>query len=297
MKLFFNYKGYIYLLGAVLAYSSMPVLIRTLDEGAVPPAAQVFLRYVVSFSLALSYFVLKGSRFNFKKGNIFFLVLLGVCGYGLTNLFFTYSFIYTEIGNALFLFYSFGIMTPILAFFVLKEKLNRFNWIGLIITFIAIALLFRPNSFDTWKLGGVFALLAALGQSIYIIGRRKFKEYSSELMMLSSTFLGVVSIGVISFLLHSDFYFEDDGIGLLTSETWITIIIFGILNFLGWLLMSKGFEHVKAKTGSIFLLSENVLAVLWGLVVFSEIPSLAVVFGGLMIILATILVTVKGDKL
>lgn len=290
-----KYKGYLAFLGAILAYSSMPVLIRNLDADDMPPSAQVLLRYIVSFSLAATYLVITKEKFKLK-GKYLLILFLGIFGYGLTNLLFTYSVVNTEIGNALFIFYSFGIIAPLLAMIFLGEKFNKYNWIGLSITLIGLLMLFRPNSFDTWKIGAIYALGSAISQSIYIVGRRKLPEYSSGMMLVMSTFLGIVSVGLFSMLYDSSFYFEGEGITQLSLETWLVTILFGFLNFSGWFLMSKGFEYVKATTGSILLLGENVLALLWAGIFFSEYPSVGVILGGIAIIIATIVIVLKGDR-
>ncbi len=291
-----KYRGYFFLIGAVLAYSSMPVLVRFLDDGDMPPAAQVFLRYIVSFSFAAGYFTLTRAKFNLKMQKLWLLVLMGVVGYGLTNLFFTYAMLKTEIGSGLFIYYSFGVIAPILAYFFLGERFNKFNWIGIVLTVMGLFLLFRPNSFDTWRVGALFALLTAVSQSVYIIGRKKLPNYSSSLLMVCSTFLGILSVGLISLIMENDFYFGREGIVNITAETWLLTILFGFLNFTAWFLTNKGFEYAKVTTGSLVLLSENAFALMWGAVFFSELPTIYAIVGGICIIAASVLVIVKGKK-
>ena len=60
--------------------------------------------------------------------------------------------------------------------------------------------------------------------------------------------------------------------------------------------MSKGFQLVKASTGSLVMLVENVFVVIIGLLFLSEVPTLATIGGGLLVIAAGVLVTLKGDN-
>lgn len=288
-------KGYLAFLGAILAYSSMPVLIRVLDDGDMPASAQVFLRYIVSFGFALAYLVSAKAEFKLKK-NIPLLLLVAFLGYALTNLFFTYSVVNTEIGNALFIFYSFGIIAPVFAFVFLGEKFNKYNWVGLVLTFFGLLLLFRPNSFDTWQLGAVYAFASAIGQSIYIVGRRKLSQYSASMIMVVNTFVGILSIGLFSLIYDTEFYFQTGGIDNLAVETWLVTGLFGFLNFSAWFLVNKGFEYTKTATGSILMMGENVLALLWAAIFFAEYPSITLLGGGILIVLATVMIILKGDK-
>jgi drug/metabolite transporter (DMT)-like permease len=60
--------------------------------------------------------------------------------------------------------------------------------------------------------------------------------------------------------------------------------------------MSKGFQYVKAATGSLVMLVENVFVVIIGMIFLQEMPTLMTIFGGLLVIAAAVLVTLKGDN-
>jgi len=290
-------KGIVFLLGATLVYSIIPVLIRSLDAGDVPPMSQVFLRYIFAFISAGIYFIfIKKEKLSLKTGNWKLLLLAGAFGYGLANLLFTYGIIYTDVANALFLFYSFGIITPILGFLILREKINKYNVISLIIGATSLLFLFTPTSVSTWKLGGILAFGSALTQSFYLVSRKKLKEYSSALVLFTSTFLGMLLVGSLALIFENNFYFGEAEIKSMEVSTWILTILFGIGNFSAWYFMSKGFEYVKATTGSLVLLTENVLAISFVFLFFQEVPSVMAIFGGLLIVFASILVILKGDN-
>lgn len=289
-------RGAFYLLLSAFLYSLMPVMIRFLGDGGIPPISQVFLRYIFAFFSAFLYFKLTKSKFAIQKKDIILLALLAVFGYALTNLFFTYGIIFTEISNVLFIFYCFSIITPILGHILLKEKINTFNVIAFFLTFLALLLLFRPNSVSTWRIGGIFALLTAFGQSFYLIGRKKLTRYSSQFLLLLSTLLGVLVLGSLAFLLEKSFYTSIGGIHSLRPQTWIVTIVFGIDNFLAWLFMSKGFQYVKSALGSLLLLSELLFATTFAFMFFSEIPTIYTIIGGLFIIGSSVLVIFKGDN-
>ncbi len=290
-----NTKGIIFLLASALLYSIMPVLIRLLGAGHIPPMSQVFLRYIFAFISALVYFLITKSKLSVRPKDIPFLILVGVFGYALTNLFFTYGIIYTQISNGLFIFYCFSIITPILGYLFLKEKANRYNVIAVILTLVALLLLFRPNSVTTWKIGGFFALLSAFGQSFYLISRKRLPYYSSQLLLLGSTCIGVLILGILAGTFEHSFY-TVSGIGSLAPNSWIVTIVFGIDNFLAWLLMSKGFQYMKSALGSILLLAELVFATAFAFLFFREIPTIFTILGGLLIISSSVLIILKGDN-
>lgn len=137
------------------------------------------------------------------------LLIATVFGYALTNVFFTYGILLTQVSNALFLFYSYAVITPTLGYVFLKEKTNTLNIVALLISIVGLVLLYQPNSFVTWRIGWLFALLSALGQSAYIIARKKLPEYSAGFMLLANSFVGVVFVGIMSLVFENQFYFQN----------------------------------------------------------------------------------------
>lgn len=287
-------KGIIYLLASALIYSSLPVFIRSLNADKIGPTAQVLLRYLFAFLIAAIYLRLSKTKFLIDRRSFWLLFLTAIIGYSLTNLFFTYGIIYTQVANALFIVYSFAIFTPILAFIFLKEKANRYNFISLGLGLLSLLLLFQPNYLATWKIGGLFAFLCALGQSFYLIARKKLHQYSAQQLMVINTATGVVTMAILTSILYPQFYTTT--LKTLSLQSWLTALIAGAINFFGWLLMSKGFQYVKAATGSLLMLVENVFVVVIGFFFLQEIPTLMTILGGLLVISSAIIVTLKGDN-
>jgi drug/metabolite transporter (DMT)-like permease len=279
----------------MVLYSIMPVLIRILGRGNIPPASQVFMRYCVAWIAAITYFTVSKSKFSVKKQDVMLLVLVSLCGYALLNWVYTLANLSTQIGTVLFIFNCSTIMGPLLGYIFLKEKLNNSKIIAMVIGFVSLLFLFRPGPFATWKLGAFFALLAATGNSIYVIGRKKLGSYDSKLILLTNTTLGVIVMGIISFLIESKFYFHG-GITTLAPATWLITFLFGLDNFTAYLFFTKGFQLVSAGTGSMVMLAENIIGVLFAFLFFAEVPTATTLIGGALILTASILVIMKGEK-
>ncbi|MCA9390268.1 DMT family transporter [candidate division WWE3 bacterium] len=287
-------KGLAYLLASTLIYSSITLAIRMVDAQNVPTLSQVFLRYVVAFCFAAGYFVFSRSRFPKVTKKFWLLVLVSIIGYAATNVLFTYGILLTQVSTALFIFYLFSVITPLLAITVLKEKINVYNMAGLVVSSFSLLLLFKPNGIDTWKLGALFALGAAVTQSFYLVGRKVVKEYSSEQVLLICTFLGAMIVGLLSIHYEATFYIAGGGLWKLSNQTWLLIFLSGAANFGGWFFMSKGFEYVSATVGSLLMLIELVFSTVLAMLFFQEIPTISTIFGGMFIVLACTVVILKG---
>lgn len=288
-------RGVLYLCIAMVLYSIMPVLIRVLGRGHIPPASQVFLRYCVAFLAAGTYFSITKSTFAVKKKDALLLFLIALFGYALVNLFYTYANLYTQIGTVLFIFNASTVMGPLLGNLFLKEKLNSSMIVAMVIGFISLFFLFAPGPVATWKSGAVFALLSAVGSSIYVIGRKKLGAYDSKLILLANTTVGVVVLGVISFVIESSFFFGG-GLFSVTPMTWLITILFGLDNFTAYLFMTKGYQLITAGTGSMVMLMENIIGVLFAFLFFAEIPTMMTIMGGVLILAASTLVIIKSER-
>lgn len=267
----------------------MPVLIRTLGRGNIPPVSQVFLRYIVAFFAAMIYFAFTKSVFKVARKDMVLLFIVALFGYALVNLFYTYANLNTQIGTVLFIFNCSTIMGPFLGYLFLKERLSRSMIVAMGIGFISLFYLFSPGPMVNWKTGAVFALLSALGSSFYVIGRKKLASYDSIIILLANTSVGVVTLGIMSMVLEPSFYLTG-GIQSVSWTTWLVTVLFGLDNFAAYLFMTKGFQLLTAGTGSMIMLGENLIGILFAFMFFREIPSTESLTGGILILLASFLV-------
>ena len=284
-------RGIIYLLIASVLYAIMPIWIRMLGH-TMPAFAQVFARYVVAATVAVGFAVWKKESLrpkNARDGIV--LISIAILGYGLSNVAFTVAIINTTITNALFLFFTSSIMTPVLAVIILKEKFTKPLSIAIGLSLLGMYFMFQPQFGSSQVVGMGFALLAAFLVSIYYVGRRIVKDVSASLIMVYSTVFGAIGVGIISMLFERSFW---SGSPLMAMQTLAPIIIiFGIDNFLAWFFLSRGLQTVPAGKGSIILLSELFFGVILSIVYFGEIPTVLTVIGAGCIALSAIVVIKK----
>lgn len=282
-------QGTFYIIAATILYSIMPVLIRTLGRGNIPPLSQVFLRYIVACLAAIVFFRLSKLTILVKKQDVFLLFIVALFGYALVNVFYTLANLNTQIGTVLFIFNCSTVLGPLLGYIFLKERLSRSMIIATIIGLVSLFFLFTPGPMETWKIGAFFALISSVGSSLYVIGRKKLVAYDSSLILLVNTTVGVLVVGLLSVLFEPSFYFQG-GIGTVSLNTWIVTILFGLDNFAAYYCMTKGFQLLSAGEGSMIMLTENIIGIFFAYIFFQEIPSIQSSIGGLLILFASLLV-------
>jgi len=261
----------------------MGVLIRTLNT-QIPPFSQMFLRYIGSSAISLIFVFLNKNSLKPKNLSDFFLLLfIGIFGYSLSTIFFTFSVLNTNLSTVLFIFSTYVVITPLLTYIFLKETMNKNIWPAIVLSLLGTYLLFKPD-FSTINFGTILALLASISASIYYTGSRKLKNYPSPVITAYSTICGVVTASLLSLLFERNFYFTagpqiSKTIVSISPFIWFIVLIFAIDNFASWLFVNKGFQKVQGGTGSIILLTEPVLGTILGIVLYGETLTLSAIIG------------------
>ena len=280
-------KGYIYLLLAAASYASMGLLVRaiSIDTG---PFLQTFLRLIVA-SLVLAGFVWARKKpLALKHPEDYpMIMLMGSIGYALQIILFTLAIYHTTIGNTIFLLSSYPIITALLAYFFLKEKITKNTLIGFGLLLIALALIFQPGGVGTSLIGNLYALGTGVTFSLYILWSRILSKRgnSPETITLWSVCIAVLVSGMTAGA------FETITLAL-SWHTDLFLIFFGILNALAFTFVNKGFALVKAATGTVILMSEPVIGSILGLIFFQEIPTVLFLLGA-GLLLAAVAIAVK----
>lgn len=284
-------KGLLYLILASLCYAAMSIFIRLINT-EIPPFSQMFLRYFVTVSLSVIFVIAQKQKVKpYTTNDFFLLIAIAFFGYTLSTVFFTFSILETTIATALFLFSTNVIITPILAFVLLKEKISQKIWISMIIAICGASLLFQPDFQSKSVVGPLCALIASFVTAIYYVGRRKLQKYSAATMMLYATITGLISMAIAAYIFEPTFIISGS-LSQVSIPIWITMFLFACDNFIAWYFVNKGFESINAGPGSIILLLEPVIGVLIGITLYSEIPT-TISFIGIFLIIGSILIAAR----
>lgn len=285
-------KGLFYIILAGFFYAIMGVFIRMLAH-EIPVFSQIFLRYIVAATIAFTFVKITGTSLLMKnKKDYIIMFLIAIMGYSLSTVFFTYAILTTTIASTIFIFSTYVIITPVLGFIFLQEKISKYKMSAVILSLFGLYLLLNPTKISS-SLGGIFAFIGAILNASYFIGSRKLRTYSAKTLLFYSAFCGMVLLGIISFIFERNFYTlgVNPNIFSLSRFSWVIIFIFGLDNFLAWLFLNKGLQTVKAGTSSMILLIEPIIASLLGIIFYLEIPQIASVLGMIIISAGIILAT------
>lgn len=276
--------GIIALVILAFVFSTFGIFGRFLDSNF-SVFQQTYLRIFVAILITFIIFN-KDLRFRsfLKLPKKEWLVLLfrSLLIYGFASLIYIQAMLTTTYSNATFLT---AIPTiAVLGMIFLQERITLQKF-GIIFLAFAGVLLISVQQFSgafTFGRGELYALIADVFFSLAFIARKWHGNYLNNKEI---TFL----ILVISLFITLILSFIFDRSLPLTGWTPVYVIVIVLAAFFtvsSQLLMNYGFQHVKPFLANNILALEAVYALLIGLFLYTEIPTLQELTGGLLILLS-----------
>ena len=259
----------------LLTYLSFGIL-DTIQKTAVQYHSVFVLLFVkYTFCLIFSFFIAKKN--NVKKyylSNNYKIQItrcvLSVC----EACFFVLSFRYLALADA----HTIGSLSPVLVVFfsylILKEKINLATWVAIGISFFGVLLIMRPGLtiFNPYL---VIPLLAAFFYSLFQIATRLNAQYDdNETMLFYNGLIGVIITSILSI-----FFWQP-----LHSFSFIFFIFLGFFFCMGLFLQIKALSITPASVLAPYNYTIIVWAILFGLVVYKEIPDIFTIIGAIIIV-------------
>lgn len=198
----------------------------------------------------------------------------------LTTVLYILSMHTVSLLNATLLLNTAPLFIPVFAIFFLKTKVPVKIWISLLLGFIGVIFILRPNVVLFEKLGNLYGLGAGIAQSLAFI----------FVKMLTKT-EPVKRINFYFFLLSSCFFAP---FALYFWETppllnWILVFFVGIVSFFSQLFIVKAYHYADASHVGPFQYTAVVFSGLIGWMIWNQIPTFYDLMGVILVILGGIL--------
>ena len=292
MALYFR-KGLTYMIMASLIFALMGAAVKWIGEG-LSPIQVVFYRNV--FGTLFILFSLLGKRLHNPGGKLWLLIFRGVVGtLSLYALF--YNITYMNLGIAITYLQTAPIFVAIFSWFFLKEYMPASGWIAILIGFLGIFLIFKPdvNANLTANIIGIFNGIGA--GAAYTSVRALRKYYDNRTIVLAFMLTGLI-IPAFSFALGEFGYFTD--MPLLSSEfalpesfEWLAVLTVGLTALVGQIFITIAYRHEKAGLVSAIGYINIPFALFIGILLGDPFPDVWSVVGILLIILSGVLISIK----
>ncbi|WP_375749936.1 DMT family transporter [Vibrio sp. HN007] len=191
----------------------------------------------------------------------------------------------TSIANTFVILSATPAIAAIFSWLFLKEKTNRSTVIAIISVMVGIVIVVSGSFGSGNWVGDLLAVFSVICLSLMFTLLRKYQDVSR----LAAVGLGGLLLAIVMFFLATPSSFS--------AETWIIMGVMGLFTApLGRVFSMVATRHITAPEVSMTMMLETVLAPIWGYLFFSEIPAIASVVGGAVILITIFFYTLFSMK-
>ncbi len=265
---------------ATLSFAVMNTMVKDLSN--LPSMQVVFFRTLGSTVFILPY-MLK-NKISIRGNNPKLLILRAIVGLiSLVTFFMVLKRI--PLGSAISIRYIGPIFGVIMAYFLLKEKVNFWQWISFVVAFAGVIVL---KGFDI-----------------------RIDYFSLILVLTSAFFVGIVYI-LLSYLGKREHYLTIINYFMLTCifvslffcsnwripypDEWTSVIGMGIFGLIGQVFMTRAFQLEQTSLLAPFKYMELVYALILGFFFFGETYTLFA-FSGIILIITGMLLNIWAKQM
>ena len=269
---------------AGLFWSFGPLVIRYVDQPELFPWQYLFTRGLIIFIILNFYLYLnEGTSFVKNYRRIGLSGMVGSVGLASAMMSFIWCITHTSVATTLLCLAAMPLITALLGFIFLKEKISINTWISIVIAAIGIYIMAMNDQKIDNTTGLVFGLTSAFGFSIFSISLRWRKE--------TPQFTTVSLAGLICALFSFYIIIQSNSSLFSSSKNEMLFSLHGTLVCIGLILYSIGSKHLPAAELTLLSLTEVIGGIFWvwlPLFGINEIPSANTIIGGFLIFISLI---------
>ena len=257
----------------------------TVDLG---PLTTTLLRYIIALLfLSCLLFRYKIRALYLRRRDIFPALILGLTGIVGYHYFFFLSLRYTEVANTAIINALSPVLTSVAAAIFINERLSRKNYLGVVIAFVGVLLLFSRGDIEAilavqFNKGDLLMLLSVVCWMAYaLLIRTMVDRYTG----FTLTFYSIL-FGVLMLLLLAPQEAPLDQIEEISRASLLSVLYMGICGSgLGYLLYNLSIREIGPTRTSSFVYSVIPLIVAALALLFFQQPITPIMIGSLVLIL------------
>jgi S-adenosylmethionine uptake transporter len=213
-----------------------------------------------------------GKLFRMERRDLQFLRVLATT---MDTMFFYAAVVYLPLADVMSFYMAGPIYVAALSHFLLGEKVGWRRWTAILIGFAGVMIMLKPSS-SALSLSAIFALIGSLSFAFGIVLNRRLRGTSDTSLVTWQT-IGTLVVG-----------------GALTIGTWQTptpfdvgaMLLLGIVSCIAHLLITRALKLAPASTLAPLHYTLLLWAIVFGLIFFGDVPSLRIVVGAGIVVLA-----------
>ncbi len=268
-------KAILFLALAAILWSTSGVLLKTMDWGSMAILGGRGLFASLIFLVYLRRIPTQWTRWK---------VLAAVASI-MTQFLFVTSTKLTTAANAIFLQYTAPIYVVLLAFWFLRERPSRTDWVSMFIIFLGLVLFFGDKLSIDGFYGNILAVLSGLTSAVMIVSFRAQKDGApAESVLIASL---ITTIFCFPFVLKETW----------TVSSWLVIAYLGLFQIgLAFVFFTKAIKHIPALEANLVGTLEPVLNPVWVFLFLGERMGTYAFWGALVVLGGVILSAISSAR-
>lgn len=282
---------------ASLSFAVMGGFAKVVSQ-VLPPVEVTFFRNI--FGVILVGFAIYKSPLKQIGGKPLLLFFRGAMGF-LALLAYFYIIAYIPLGEAVTYNKTSPIFVAIFAYLFLNEKLSRWAILAVVLGFVGIVLIAKPEggSFDKYDLLGIFS---GIGAALAYTSIRELRQYYDTRAIVMS-FMGVGTLAPLLLMLVTPYINAPQELDFMFAPfvmpegiIWFYVFMMGISATFSQVLMTKAYELTKAGIVGTISYTNIVFALIIGIALGDPIPDIWTFIGTILVIASGLLVALAKDK-
>jgi drug/metabolite transporter (DMT)-like permease len=268
-------KSVIFLILAATLWSTGGLLIKMISWQPIAILAGRNIFSSVLFLIYLRRFPTKWTRWK----------ILAAISHILTAFLFISATKLTTAANAIFLQYTGPIYIVLLAFWFLRERPSRFDWLSMVIIFSGMLLFFGDKLSLSGLYGNILAVLSGITMAFMTVALRAQKDgVPAESILIAHLFTAIVGF---PFVLKESW----------TVTNWLIIVYLGVFQIgLAFIFFTSAIKHVPAIEATLISTLEPVLNPIWVFLFIGEEPGRFALIGALIVLTGVAINAISGAR-
>ena len=257
---------------SALSFSIMAAIVKATPHSV---SVKSFSRQIVSCMVVLVIIFINNDRIIPHKKNRIKLLLR--CIFGTLGIYlYFYSIDNLYLVNASLLTRLSPFFVTLFAYLILKESVNRMNWLIFIPMIIGCGFIIKPNS-DLFNPASIFAVISACSAAIaYIMIKSIGKNESAYTIIFWFT---LISSGVY-------FVFASNELLLIEDIKYFHLIMIGIFGVIGQICLTLSYQLSQASYIAPYSYFYIIFSGIIGFYIWNEMPDILSMVGYLLIIIS-----------
>jgi drug/metabolite transporter (DMT)-like permease len=290
-------RGILLMLLASLSFAFMGGFAKSVSQ-ILPPVEVTFFRNI--FGVLIVGFSIYKSPLKQIGGKPLLLLFRGSMGF-VALLAYFYIMAYIPLGEAVTYNKTSPLFVALFAWLFLKEKLHISALFAIILGFVGIVLVAKPEGFvfDRYDMLGIFS---GMGAALAYTSIRELRKYYDTRAIVMS-FMGVGSIAPLILMLIAPHIEVPKSLDWMFASfvmpsgiVWLYVACVGVFATISQVLMTKAYEYTKAGIVGTISYSNIVFATIIGVILGDPIPDFWTILGIILVIASGLIVALIKEK-